>query len=95
MTNPLSADSDGDSLPDLTETQCFTNPLSADTDHDGIEDSLDPHSMPPNAELGEITVLYDNTAQGNTTDFIDGLSRFTGVTYGTLDAIPDYQDKPI
>ncbi len=91
-TNPLLADSDGDGLTDKEETQYGTNPLDKDTDYDGINDSMDPDTKA--ASIDEITVLYDGSVQGDTTDFIDGLSKLTKVTYGTLDAIRDYQGKP-
>jgi hypothetical protein len=90
-TDPLSSDSDDDGLTDFQEVRQYgTNPLSADSDDDGISDALDSDTTTPFVD--EICVLYDGRA-GSYSGFIDGLSKYATVTHGTLESIPDYQDR--
>ena len=46
-TNPLSTDSDGDTVSDSDEIANGTDPLDSDSDDDGVNDALDPTPNEP------------------------------------------------
>jgi hypothetical protein len=91
-TDPLKPDSDADGLTDSQEVEQYgSDPLNADSDNDGTNDAADPDTTTPFLE--EICILYDGSP-GSYSGFIGGLSQYANVTHGTLESIPDYQDRP-
>ncbi|MFN0129159.1 MAG: hypothetical protein ACKV19_21015 [Verrucomicrobiales bacterium] len=83
LAAPMQRDSDGDSLPDLTESIVSqTNPLTPDTDGDSLPDAWEfTHQLDPNDPAGL------NGPAGDTDE--DGKSNAQEFALGTHPRIPD------
>lgn len=71
FSDPLNADSDGDTINDFDECELDTNPLSADTDGDGINDNLDQNPL-----------SYDNNKKPGFSDLEIGRAIVLGAVFG-------------
>jgi hypothetical protein len=74
-TDPLHADSDGDSIPDGAEVAAGTDPLNPDTDGDGVWDAADDMPLDPGVSSGQLEKM--TRSLGETIQFTD-LSAFNG-----------------
>jgi len=60
-SDPASADTDGDGLPDAAEIATGTSPLLVDSDGDGVPDALDPFPLDPSRSATPVADPEDTT----------------------------------